>query len=239
MATEQQAILKPTDAVPARSIWGRLFFRLGLAWSRCYTDIEYSGQAQLPAAPFMLAANHQSYLDGLWILSALNQTQFRLATAMVGADLAFDHGLIGKILMEGARAIPVERHGNPIRSLLKAKKALECGNIVLIHPEGTRSASGRLGQLHAGAAYLAYKAKAPLVPVYIDGAFRVWPRQAKLPKRRDPELGRKNHIRIEFLPALNPADFPSKEALHEALQAALKEAEQRALERRAAELKAH
>jgi 1-acyl-sn-glycerol-3-phosphate acyltransferase len=47
--------------------------------------------------------------------------------------------------------------------------ALEAGLAVLIAPEGHRSETGGLGEAHEGIAFVAYRAKVPIVPVGISG----------------------------------------------------------------------
>ncbi len=53
----------------------------------------------------------------------------------------------------------------------------------MVFPEGTRTHDGRLRPLKPGICTLARRAHVPLVPVVIDGAFDVWPRQQRLPRR--------------------------------------------------------
>lgn len=129
--------------------------------------------------PYVIASNHQSYPDGVWIAKYLPRGHFKKMCCLAGADLETDHGTIGRLIMKVGRAIAVDRYGNPVRGLIKAKKEVEKGDICLVFPEGTRSATGEIGELKDGACYLAIKANVPLVPVFISGAYQVWPRQAK------------------------------------------------------------
>ena len=61
---------------------------------------------------------------------------------------------------------------------------------MVIFPEGTRTATGRLGEIKGGFTLLAKKAGVPIVPVAIVGAHECWPRSRFL-----PQPGR---IRLEF-----------------------------------------
>jgi len=54
--------------------------------------------------------------------------------------------------------------------------------LVLLFPEGTRTNDGEVASLKAGFCVLARRAKVPLVPVGIEGAFHAWPRNQKLPR---------------------------------------------------------
>ena len=84
-------------------------------------------------------------------------------------DLETNHGSLGRLIMRVGRGIAVDRYGNPVRGLIKAKKEVEQGNICFVFPEGTRTHTGKLAEFKDGAAYLAIKAGVPLVPVYISG----------------------------------------------------------------------
>ena len=87
--------------------------------------------------------------------------------------------------------------GNPFRQARHRGrlKEVEQGNICFVFPEGTRTSDGLLGEFKDGAAYLAVKSKKPLVPVYISGAYEVWPRSSKYPHPYKGFLKRKK-IRI-------------------------------------------
>ena len=62
-----------------------------------------------------------------------------------------------------AGAVPIDRFGNPIRGLIIAKRKVDEGNIMLVHPEGTRSMDGHLGEMKNGAAYIAIKSRVPIL----------------------------------------------------------------------------
>jgi 1-acyl-sn-glycerol-3-phosphate acyltransferase len=53
---------------------------------------------------------------------------------------------------------------------------LSAQKILTIYPEGQRSFDGQLHEFKKGAAVLAAEMKVPIVPVALDGAYRIWPR---------------------------------------------------------------
>ena len=55
---------------------------------------------------------------------------------------------------------------------------LRAGKILNIYPEGERSFDGVLHPFKKGAAILATELGVPIVPVTVDGAWRVWPRDS-------------------------------------------------------------
>ncbi len=55
------------------------------------------------------------------------------------------------------------------------------GEMVLIFPEGTRTLDGEVARLKPGFSALAKRARVPLLPIGIDGAYQAWPRDHALP----------------------------------------------------------
>ena len=95
----------------------------------------------------------------------------------------------------------------------KAEMRLKEGRSMVIFPEGTRTATGKMARFKRGAYVLAKEFNLPVVPLTIDGAFDVWPKTAWL-----PTFGT---IRL----TIHPAIFPGEEG-HDinALVAATQEA---------------
>ena len=63
---------------------------------------------------------------------------------------------------------PVNRKQADIASLKHAKKLLDKGKVFGIFPEGRRSLTGELDTMERGAAFIALKCDAPIIPVYSD-----------------------------------------------------------------------
>jgi 1-acyl-sn-glycerol-3-phosphate acyltransferase len=55
--------------------------------------------------------------------------------------------------------------------------------MVLIFPEGTRTGDGAIAPFRPGFTTLAVRSGAAILPVAIEGAFRVWPRRRRFPGR--------------------------------------------------------
>jgi 1-acyl-sn-glycerol-3-phosphate acyltransferase len=127
------------------------------------------------AGAAIVCSNHQSYFDPLLLGGLCNRRMNYLARE----DL-FNSRLFGG-LMRWYDAIPVRRDGMSISGLKVTLKRLKRGELVVMFPEGTRTKDGEIAPLKNGFCMLARKAKVPLVPVAIAGAFDVWPKKRRFP----------------------------------------------------------
>lgn len=191
-----------------RGLVGNLAFLGGMLVTRIGIRLRAEGLENIPkTTPYVIAANHETYVDGMWIGHFLPRKHFKVMSCIAAKDLEDKHGLMGRLIVKVGRAIAVDRFGNPVRGLIIAKKKVDEGNIMLVHPEGTRSIDGRLAEMKDGAAYISYKSKVPLLPVFIDGGYEVFNRHMKRPKGRDPVTHRRRTVIVRFGKPLNPADF--------------------------------
>jgi 1-acyl-sn-glycerol-3-phosphate acyltransferase len=87
-----------------------------------------------------------------------------------------------KLFMPLVGAFTVRRGTADRRALRTAERVLEQGRLLCIFPEGTRSVSGGLGSAYGGAALLALKSAAPIIPVAITGTPQLF-------RRRFPWIG--------------------------------------------------
>lgn len=97
-----------------------------------------------------------------------------------------EYVMFDKVLGKGFRAlggIPVDRTGNPTPALKRAESWINENNecVFMIHPEGTRTRDGKLGEFKKGAAALAIDTDTVIIPVCINGAREIFPPDKKLP----------------------------------------------------------
>jgi len=134
--------------------------------------LRVEGGQNLPATgPAVITANHLSFLDSVLLMFSLPRPVSLLGKA------EYTDNPITNWLFCGAGMIPVRRAtpAGLLRALDDAVAILEAGGLVGIFPEGTRSRDGLLHRGHPGAAHLALRANAPVVPVGIEGTERVQP----------------------------------------------------------------
>lgn len=209
-----------SDQLPIRrGFIGHAANAIAMTATRLLIRLSAEGREHIPEkTPYVIASNHVTYIDGMWIGAYLPKGHFRHFSCIAGSDLEYQHGWLGRVILRVGRAIPIDRFGNPVRGLIIAKKKVDEGNILLVHPEGTRSDDGQLGEMKDGAAYIAVKSKVPLVPVYVDGGYEVFSRHMKRPQPRDPKTGKKRRVVIHFGPPLKPQDFKDAREMTAALQ---------------------
>ena len=201
-----------------RGCIGHFFNAVGMLATRTMVRLAGRGLDHSPSdTPYILAANHETYVDGMLIASFLPRAHFKWFSSLAAQDLLTDHGIFGRIIMHVGRGIPLDRNGNPARGLMTAKKQVDRGNILLVHPEGTRTTDGQLGTFQNGASYLAMKADVPLVPVFIDGGYEVFNRHMAWPQWRNPITHRRRRIIITFGEPMMPRQFKKAQEMTDAL----------------------
>lgn len=191
-----------------RGFAGTVVYELGMLATFVCLRFSGEGTENIPKElPYVVAANHQTFIDGMWIAHFLPRSHFRRMCCMAGSDLETDYGAFGRIIMRVGQAIAIDRYGNPVRGLIKAKKEVENGRFCLVHPEGTRTSDGKVAELKDGAAYIAVKANVPLVPVYIEGGFGAFSRHMKRPQPWDHTAHRRKKVVIHYGKPMMPADY--------------------------------
>ena len=133
--------------------------------------------------PLVVASNHGSHLDPPLLGHALG----RPVAFMAKAEL-FAIPLLGAVI-RACGAYPVRRGASDREAIRTATAKLEEGWATGVFLDGTRQANGRVNNPLPGAALLAARSGAPLLPVAIVnshralGSGRIWPRLVPLQLR--------------------------------------------------------
>lgn len=183
------------------------------SFSRLMYGLNIVGSENIPKDErIMLCPNHESYLDAMWVASAMEKEGFDMSGFCC---LAAEH-LKDKTFMKKAfRAlggIPVDRSGNTAPAMKRAEELLQKDRTyMLIHPEGTRSRSGQLGEFKLGAAQLAKETEVKIVPVCINGAYEIYPPNTKLPHFFNWKKWKRYPLTITFGKAIEVTDKTKEE----------------------------
>jgi 1-acyl-sn-glycerol-3-phosphate acyltransferase len=141
--------------------------------------VKVEGRQHVPKqGPAILAANHRSFLDSIFLPLVVR----RRVTFVAKAEYFDDPKTAW--FFRGVGQIPIRREGGEAseRALETAMGVLQQGNVFGIYPEGTRTRDGFLHRGHTGVARLALRSGAPIVPVGMIGTDDVQPVDSKMPK---------------------------------------------------------
>ena len=163
----------PTEKVS----WRFYYFCRALCRIFCavFFKMHVTGLENIPGqGGVVFICNHQSYLDPLFCGIKLKRPIHFIARRSL-----LNHPVFGAII-KALNIIPIKR-GKPDLSAIKLSiKRLKQEQIICLFPEGTRTSDGKIAPLKPGFSFLCIRAKVPIVPVLVEGAFDAWPRHKKL-----------------------------------------------------------
>ncbi|MCA8928823.1 MAG: 1-acyl-sn-glycerol-3-phosphate acyltransferase [Alphaproteobacteria bacterium] len=184
------------------SVWSRLV----LAWVRRSAGLTWRIEGTLPPGPIVIAAKHQSAFETYLFPAIRPDAVFVLKRELLRVPL------VGWYLARSGQ-IAIDRQAGmaAMRQMLAAaRKRIGAGLGLVIFPEGTRVAPGRMAPLHPGVRALYTTLDVPVVPVTLDSG-HYWARNSFL---RRPGCVRVV-VRPALPPGLNRRDFDA--ALRQAL----------------------
>lgn len=126
--------------------------------------------------PFLICPNHQSFLDPFVLCSTYPYDTFK-NTFHVGASEFFESGPM-TIVANMLNIVPVDPDTQLMRAMKAGAIGLKNGKVLNIYPEGERAFDGELHEFKKGAAILSVELDLPIVPVALDGVWKVWARRS-------------------------------------------------------------
>ena len=136
-------------------------------------SFEVHGEENLPDhGPFMVYSNHQSFAD---IPAMLYLFKDHFQTGYVAKEEWRKYKVLRDVIRYTQSLFLVR--DNPreaARAVNEAKEILDKGFNLVIFPEGTRSKGHQMGEFKAAAFKFAEKAKVPIVPVTLDGGYKLF-----------------------------------------------------------------
>ncbi|MGI8426507.1 MAG: lysophospholipid acyltransferase family protein [Actinomycetota bacterium] len=139
---------------------------------------EVEGAGNVPAeGSAILASNHISYLDFVFAAWSPMFDRGRFVRFMAKKEV-FDSKATG-VVMRMMKHISVDRKNDPARALDLAIAALERGEVIGTFPEGSINRSLVPGRGKTGAVRMAQATGAPIIPIAIWGAHRIFQRKPK------------------------------------------------------------
>ncbi|GBD43978.1 4-hydroxyphenylalkanoate adenylyltransferase [bacterium HR40] len=173
-----------------------------------------SGTERLPPPPFVVVANHASYLDGVVCVAALDVALAFVAKAELGR-----HPLAGPFLRRiGTLFVTRWQRGEETIDPDAVRRVIGSGRLPLVFPEGTFTRQPGLLRFHLGAFRLACDLGLAVVPVAIRGTRSVLRAGQWFPFRHT--------IEVEILDLVWPEgrDFAAARRLRDRVRQAILEA---------------
>jgi 1-acyl-sn-glycerol-3-phosphate acyltransferase len=156
---------------------GRIYFWCGRNWTKfalwiCRIRLRITGLEKVdPYGNYILVSNHASGFD----IPVMMNT-FPHIRIMFKKELSYIP-IWGQALRWGHHIMVDRSKGTEaMKSLDRAANDVRSGGQVLLFAEGTRTRDGKLLPFKRGAFSLAAKSGVPLVPVTINGSFRILPK---------------------------------------------------------------
>jgi long-chain acyl-CoA synthetase len=166
--------------LPKSWVTQNIFKNVTKVFLKLYFRLKGEGMHNLPEGPVILAPNHQSFFDSLFLMAFL-KNRFMKKTYFYAKEkhvrrrwLKFLAGRHNIIIMDINKDLKL--------SLRKMAEILKRERNIIIFPEGTRSKDGNLGKFKKTFAILSKELDIPVVPVAIQGAFNALPRGSVFPR---------------------------------------------------------
>lgn len=149
----------------------RVFFAPGLM-KIAGIRLKIKGKENVPLdEPVIFIANHSSHLDIGCLCGSLP-----VNLHFIGKKELIWTPVVGwYMFIAGHIFVDRRNRKKAIVSLQKAAKKIKEGKSVVMYPEGTRTKTGEIGPFKKGAFYLALDADVKIVPIHINGTYKVWP----------------------------------------------------------------
>ena len=166
---------------------------------------EVRGLENIPRGNFILVSNHLSYLDIIVDGYLCVPRRFHFIGQIDGWKGIMKWLIRAFYFICGV--IPLDRQSDESRekALKDAIKVLKKGNILVLYPEGRRSANGQLQEGKLGTAKIFLKTGIPILPAGLKGTFELLPPGGKLKIKRIVKIsiGQPLYFKEEFIKAKN------------------------------------
>ena len=140
-------------------------------FSKTFLKFEVIGTENIPSeGNLIIAANHKSNLDPIFVASAVNKK--RKMTAIAKEEL-FKNKILAKILNK-VEIIPINRQNPGLGTIKRILKYIKNDYALVMFPEGTRSKTDDFNNAKAGLSLFATKAKADIVPCTIYSSYKLF-----------------------------------------------------------------
>ena len=138
----------------------------------------------------VVCANHIHWNDCLYLAAKVRNRRITYLSKIEAMNNWFTRWLLGE---KGLGAISVRRGESDLAAVRQCLQTVKDGDVLGIFPQGTRSRDNTPTPMLNGVSMIAMRANAPIIPIYIDGPYRLFKRvDVRIGKPVDiSDLGRK------------------------------------------------
>lgn len=131
--------------------------------------IKVNGIENIPEnETFMVSANHIHILDPIIVAMQIKPQVHFLSKKEIFSNKFFAW------VFNKLGVIPVDRNNNDLKAIKACFKVLRNGKVLGIFPEGTRVKNVSIDNFKKGAVMIALKSKVPILPIHIEGTYRIF-----------------------------------------------------------------
>jgi len=156
---------------PGRSWFYQLAVNVFAIATKLLFFVRVEGKENMPKGACVIMGNHRAWLDPFLIAFCARDREIRF----MGKKELWGNKLFAWVAKQ-VRGVPVDRGNADMASIRMSMTVLKAGHTLGIFPEGTRTKGDGMMPLQGGAALLALRSKCDVVPVYIDGDYRLFRR---------------------------------------------------------------
>jgi len=183
------------------------------------------GNVKRSGARFHIEGLENIPKDEAVVFVSNHQGDFDIAAFL--AYIPVPHGYVAKIemmkvpllrdWMKHLRCVFIDRSNmrQTARAFLEGVKILKQGHSLVLFPEGTRSKCEIMGEFKAASFKLATKARVPIIPVSINGTFRIMEANNRMIKPAD--------VYVKIYPAIHTDDLEDATGLPEQVKGIIQE----------------
>ncbi|MBE5800379.1 MAG: 1-acyl-sn-glycerol-3-phosphate acyltransferase [Clostridiales bacterium] len=156
---------------PGRSWFYQLAVNLLTIVTKLLFFVRVEGKENIPEGACVIMGNHRAWLDPFLLAMCARDREIRF----MGKKELWGNKLFAWIAKQ-VRGVPVDRGNADMASIRMSMTVLKNGHTLGIFPEGTRTKGDGMMPLQGGASLLALRSKCAVVPVYIDGDYKLFHR---------------------------------------------------------------
>lgn len=148
-------------------------------------DIQVVNPENLPEkGPVVYVSNHQSYADILTLLSVVKHQVGFIAKEELAKIPVFSKWILRIRSLFIIRADTRES----LKTISEGANMIKDGYSLIIFPEGTRSRGGEMASFKPGSLKLATKARATIIPITINGSYKMYEETGEIKKNTKIEV---------------------------------------------------